>query len=261
LFEETRLSNIANYYFVYAVPITTGLTVMCLLKSRHFAVKAALVALLIFQLYFLFSAQYALSVLIALIGLALELFVSAESPVGKTLIVFGFLFIVLIFPQLFMFLINHVSSTQLALRLQEVYDFLVNRDSSGYNFNGRIELYQKALIMFLKSPIIGVYHSGINAHGTVWTYLSDVGLLGSLPLFYLYGRSYNHVKRFLGTSSVEFKPIFTMLVLMGLTNPLQAALPVMFSVWFLAPLTIHLLQKEHPIWALPPEETPKQNPA
>ena len=49
---------------------------------------------------------------------------------------------------------------------------------------------------------------------------------------------YKKIKKNLGKNAKQFMPIFTVLLFVGFTNPIDAALPLMFVTWFLAPLVI-----------------------
>ena len=131
----------------------------------------------------------------------------------------------------------------MSIRLYEIYYFLIGGDTTGYNMQGRMTLYIDTVKAFLTSPILGNRSLDFDGHATFLTVLSDLGVLGGVPFYYLYFSSRKKVKKIINDRSESFKVIFVMLFLMGLTNPIHTALPLMYVVWFLAPLTIYMYRE------------------
>ena len=126
----------------------------------------------------------------------------------------------------------------MSIRLYEIYYFLVGGDATGYNMDGRITLYTESIKAFLKSPFWGNRHLDFDGHATFLTVLSDLGLLGGIPFYYLYFSSRKRVRIIINDKGNYYGPVFLMLLLMGFTNPIHTALPLMYVVWFLVPLSI-----------------------
>ena len=115
-----------------------------------------------------------------------------------------------------------------------------------------MELYKKSIIAFLHSPIWGNKSLDFYGHATFLVIPAMLGLLGAIPFYYVYFHSYKKIKKNLGKNAKQFMPIFTVLLFVGFTNPIDAALPLMFVTWFLAPLVIEQLcgSDEYKEWRL-----------
>jgi len=237
-FEENSANNVANYYFVYAIPFTIAISTMLVCKAKRVVIKAIMVALIIYQVYFLLLAQYTLSVLISIIGICAEIYCNTKPGRNKTVLVLLFAILAILSPWLLKMAASHVPSEQMAIRLYEIYYFLVGGDVSGYNLNGRMTLYTETIKAFLKSPFWGNRHLDFDGHATFLTVLSDLGLLGGIPFYYLYFSSLKRVRAIINDKCNCYWPVFLMLALMGFTNPIHTALPLMYVVWFLVPLSI-----------------------
>ncbi len=237
-FEESSENNVGNYYFVYAIPFTIAISTMVACKTKKIVLKVIMVTLVIYQIYFLLLAQYTLSVLISIIGICAEIYCNTKLGRKKTILVFVFAILAILSPWLFKMAASHVPSEQMSIRLYEIYYFLVGGDATGYNMDGRITLYTESIKAFLKSPFWGNRHLDFDGHATFLTVLSDLGLLGGIPFYYLYFSSRKRVRIIINDKGNYYGPVFLMLLLMGFTNPIHTALPLMYVVWFLVPLSI-----------------------
>lgn len=237
-FEESSANNVGNYYFVYAIPFTIAISTIFACRAKKRAIKAIMVALVIYQIYFLLLAQYTLAVLISIIGICAEIYCNTKLGRKKTILILIFFILAILSPWLLKIAASHVPSEQMAIRLHEIYCFLVGGDASGYNMNGRVTLYTEAIKAFLKSPFWGNRHLNFDGHATFLTVLSDLGLFGGIPFYYLYFSSLKRVRVIINDKGNYYGPIFLMLLLMGFTNPIHTALPLMYVVWFLVPLSI-----------------------
>lgn len=237
-FAESSSNNVGNYYFIYAIPVLLAICTMLAVRAKMIGVKILMIALIIFQMYFLLIAQYTLSVIIGILGIGFEIYVNTKKKINRYFVIGIFFLLVILLPNILQFAIAHVPSEQMAIRLNELYNFFVGRDATGYNMNGRLTLYFDSIKAFFISPIWGNRSLNFDGHATFLTVLSDTGLLGGIPFYYLYFSSNRRVKRLIQDNKKQFLPIFTMLILTGFTNPINMALPLMYATWFLAPLTI-----------------------
>lgn len=242
-FSESSTNNIGNYYFVYAIPILIVLCTMFALRIEIIGLKIVMIALIVFQIYFLFIAQYTLSVIIGLLGIGFVLFLNAKKQTSRYFMICIFVFLIILLPSILHFAVAYVPSEQMAVRLNELYNFIVGEDVIGYNLNGRLTLYIDSIKAFLSSPIWGNQSLSFDGHATFLTVLSDTGILGGIPFYYLYFSSNNRVKRIICDNKRQFLPVFIMLLTMGFTNPIHTALPLMYATWFLAPLIISVYNK------------------
>ena len=240
--ETIKEKNIAGYYFVYLVPILVAIAVLSLLHCRQWIKKVAAAGVIVFLFAFLIAAQYTLAFLITIIGIILIILNSGTKRVYKTIVVSLLIIFMLFLPNVLQLLINNISSQQMKIRLTELYNFFSEGDSSGYNLHGRLTLYWKTFKAFLYSPIWGNYLvDGMSGHATMLTVLADIGLLGGIPFYWFYFFGNRLVGQLIQDSDKRFLILFIMLMLMGFTNPIEAAFPLSLTVWFFGPLLLKKL--------------------
>lgn len=244
-FDENAEQDVANYYFVYAVPIIISAVSIFMLKFRGFVRYASLV-LAIVGIIFLVNAQYTLAILITVIGILIQVFRHIRSTLNKTLFILGVLIFAVFLPQILGYIIGILPTGHITVRLQEIRAFFTGKGADGYNLNSRITLYGDTLVAFFKSPVIGNRTLGFDGHATFLTVLADTGIIGGSFFYALLVTVCKQVQRYMGTHKQQFGVIIMMFVMMGLTNPVHAALPLGFVTWFLAPLTIQTVLKEDP---------------
>lgn len=242
-FEENSQYNVANYYFIYAVPIIISAISIIMPHSKGVAKLIAL-ALVVVGIIFLVNAQYTLSILIAVIGVLVQVFRNIRSTFNRLLFVLIMLVFAVFLPKILEFVIASIPSGQVTERLQEIYAFLTGQGAGGYNLSGRMTLYGDTIIAFLKSPVWGNRRLDFDGHATFLTVLSDTGILGGIPFYAMLTIVCKQIQRYMGTHKSQFNVIILMFVMMGMTNPVHASLPLGLTTWFLAPLTIQLILKE-----------------
>ena len=244
-FDENAEQDVANYYFVYAVPIIISTISILMLKYKGFVRYLSLV-LVIVGIVFLINAQYTLAILITLIGVFVQVFRHIKTALYKTLFLIAVIAISFFLPQILSYAIRIIPSEQVSIRLSEIRAFLTGQGADGYNLNSRLTLYGDSLKAFFRSPIIGNRKLDFDGHATFLTVLSDTGILGGIPFYGLLVAICRKVLQQMGRHKQQFGVIILMFVLMGLTNPIHASLPLGFVTWFLAPLTMQLTLKEDP---------------
>ncbi len=234
---EYEGENLGKYYFVYAVPIIIACLSACVVRSP-FWVKVLCVAMILFFFVFLLNAQYTLAILISIIGIAYQVTKSIKPIVGKALFLLLLIVFCLFIPDILQFAIERIRSAQITTRLREILAFLTGEGADGYNLNGRLTLYWETIKAFFASPLWGNQHLGFDGHATFLTVLANTGILGGIPFYWLYFSSAKHLLTLAGDSKELLKSAFLMFALMGLTNPIQAAQPLAYATWFIAPLLI-----------------------
>ena len=239
-FAKISESNIGSYSYVYSIPFMAVIFGMFLLKAKSVIVKAIYFAGIVVCIYFLLLAQYTLALLITVIGLVV-LFVQVYDSVSiKALIVCLVVAFFVLAPYVFSWLADRVPSEQMSIRLREISDFFSSGDVSSENLGGRMTLYFEAFKHFLRSPLYGHKSVGFDPHSTILNIMCDTGVLGFIPFIYVFTGCNKVTKALFDDNKKLFTPIFFMLVLMGLTNPIHSASQISFAVWFIAPLTIDL---------------------
>ena len=243
-FEELEDENIGSYYFIYSVPIVMVGISVCMAKMKGIRRVLCLV-MIVFLFFFLLQAQYTLAILIAFLGFALQIFISLKSPITKTFFVAAAIVMAFFIPDMLLFVANNVHSSQMAIRFKELYSFFTSGDTSGYNLNGRLTLYWRSILAFLESPLIGNRSLDFDGHATCFTILSDTGIIGGIPFYYLIFSMNKRVKALIDENAANFLPAFFCLLCMGFSNPIHSSVSLAFAVWFIVPLIIDtLINKE-----------------
>lgn len=235
--------DVANYYFIYAVPILLAVIAAFAQESKG-VVKLLAYGSILFGVVFLVNAQYTIAILIAVIGVLMQILRNMRSLAGKILLGFVFVIAALFLPQILRLAISVIPSEQVATRLSEILGFFSGQGMDTQNLGGRMSLYGRTVLAFFQSPIWGNRFLNFDGHATFLTVLADTGILGGIPFYVLLCTTYKKVKNQLFESQKHFKVIITMFVLMGLTNPIHAAMPLGLAVWLLAPLMLQAITKE-----------------
>ena len=144
-------------------------------------------------------------------------------------------------PTLLEVAIKNIKSTQMTIRLSEIYDFLTGKGAGGYNLNGRFTLYWRTIKAFFASPVIGNRNLSFDGHATFLTVLSDTGIVGGVPFYTLVYFASKSVNDMLQERKKQFSSVVLMFVLMGVTNPIHASKPLGLATWFIAPLMIETI--------------------
>ncbi len=236
-FTDLEDSNIGNYYFVYSIPIIIAIFAVCIQKFKV-SRKVLCLAVITFLFYFLIKAQYTLAILIAMLGIVLQIFFSIKNVAAKIIFLVAATVGMFFVSSFFLFVADNISSEQISVRFRELYEFFGSGSTDGYNLNGRLTLYRKTIIAFFKSPIWGTRSLGFDGHATYLTVLSDTGIIGSIPFYYMLVAAKKNVKTYLGDAAKMFTVAFFCYVCMGLTNPIHSSMPLSWAVWFIAPLAI-----------------------
>lgn len=240
-FAEISESNIGSYSYVYSIPFMAVIFGMFLLKAESVIVKALYFAGIIGCIYFLLLAQYTLALIATVLGLVV-LFIQVYDSVSiKALIVCLVIAFFVLAPFIFNGLADMVPSESMSIRFREIANFFTSGDAtSSENLGGRMTLYIEAFKHFLRSPLYGHKSVGFDPHSTILNIMCDTGVLGFIPFIYVFTGCNKVTKSMLGESAKLFIPIFFMLFVMGLTNPIHSAKQISLAVWFIAPLTIDL---------------------
>ena len=236
-FSTQSENNIGTYSFVYIVPMLITALVSLFYTQKGFK-KILVVGVIAFLFAFLLSAQYTLAILISVIGMALQLSANMKTSAGKMLLWLLFIGLLFLMPTAFEMLAESIESEQISIRFKELAAFFGGGDASGYNLNGRLELYLKAVVAFVNSPIIGNRTLKFDGHATLLTVPADIGAFGLVGLWLLMLKSYKYVSALMGERKRHFTPVFVCLLIMGFTNPIHAAATALFGTWLMAPMII-----------------------
>ena len=237
-FENQKENNLGTYDFVYAVPMVVTALTSLLYSMKSFGKRLLVVLIIGFMFLFLLSAQYTLALLISIIGVALQVSTNIKNLAVKLLLWLVFIGGLFLLPTVLDYLANAVESEQMAVRLKELASFFGSGDASGYNLNGRLELYGRTIKAFFKSPIIGNKKLGFDGHATLLTVPADIGILGLIGLVVLFRNAKKYVSMAMGEQAKKFVPTFICLLIMGFTNPIHAATTALYGTWMMAPIIV-----------------------
>ncbi len=239
---EKENENAGGYAFVYAISAIVP-TLLIIFHYAQYKWKNLTIVAIFLIFGFLLRAQYTLAIILAIISLLTHVFVSSANKRIKIIVAVCLPLVYILLPFVLYAIAKQVDSYSVSLRITEIADFL-SFGERGYNLGSRMELYQKTIIAFFKSPIFGNRYLNFDGHATLLTILSDVGLLGGIPYYYLFFSARNRIKEMLGIADYKvYFPVFLSFILMGFTNPIHSARPLYIVVWLLAPL-LALIFKE-----------------
>ena len=242
-FDENAEEGVANYYFIYAIPILIAVVAACFMKFRPGGkILCALINLV--AVVFLVNAQYTLSILISVIGMLYQAYQSMRRTTSKVLYLLAMVLLAVFLPGMLELAMKYIPSQQIVIRLGEIHTFLVGQGAGGYNLNARLTLYTDTVRAFLASPVWGNRSLSFDGHATFLTVLADTGLLGGIPFYYLLNLTCKRICHIMGNNLKHYKTVVLMFVLMGLTNPVHASKPIALATWFLAPLMLQMILKE-----------------
>lgn len=245
-FAEQSENNIGTYAYVYAVSAFAPVLIQVICSIKQRLIKLLALFGLIFVFAFLLKAQYTLALLIAAVTTVMAVTQHIKSGKVKGALIAGIPFFLFVLPYALLFVADHVESEEMALRLREVSAMFSGGDLSGYNLSGRLTLYQYSLEYFLRSPIWGNRAVSFDGHATFLTVLSDLGLIGGIPLYYLYFSMKKVLCRIIGDKRLRMVfPSILGFWIMGFVNPIHSAPILGMVVWFVVPLLITTIIREN----------------
>ena len=245
-YQQYNTTNAGGFQFAYAIAVLTGLlaSMFFINYKKHDKMKKIVVVLaLIASFALVLNSSYTLALMISAIVILLAITFKMKIT---TKVFFGLIsiFLFLLVLNASDFIIRLVPTKEMKLRLSEVFDFFKSGDASGYNLNGRLTLYGRAIGAFFKSPLIGNEVLDFDPHSSILRFFAKDGILGGLGYLLLYYLGYKIVvKYFIGKERKKlFKPTFIALILMGLVNPIHSVGTVHYIAFFIAPLALNLVE-------------------
>ena len=244
-FSKMEAQNIGTYNFVYAISVSIPVVFSLSLNAERMTKRLGLLLYVVIGFIFLVMARYTLSLLISAILCYVAIFVSAKTKATKNIALILTPLILVLLPYILEFVALHIASGGMSTRLLEVSNFY-SGEAMGYNLNGRLALYKETLSAFFDSPFIGNSSLEFDGHATFLTVLSDVGLVGAIPFYWLYFSPRKKINQMLNDKKQNncFLLGFLAVVLTGLVNPIHAALPLPMVAWLVVPLAIRVFVKK-----------------
>ena len=189
-------------------------------------------------------SQITAAILISLVFLAL-FFIEPPSP--KALVPIGASFILLrgvvssFAEDILSWLMDIVAKTNnevLSLRLFQMYYLMKNKKAIG-TIGGRFDLYMNSFVTFLKNPVLGyklrndAIFSAIGLHSQLFDMMAAVGIVGMVPLIFVFIRTIKIMIRVTDRDSISqyFLWSLMMLIVLMIFNPTWYAESVYLGVF------------------------------
>ena len=151
-------------------------------------------------------------------------------------------------PTILMWISTLFESETISIRFKELAIFMKGGEvSADGDMASRMTVYRKCFEYFFKSPIRVNVSVPFNTHSTFLGIMCDLGIVGMIPTFYISFTIHKRIYEIAGDCHIKkaFLPVYVLWVLLGLLNPVHAALPLNMVVWFLIPATMYFLTEKH----------------
>lgn len=245
--------SMAAFYFVYAYTFLLLTGWVCFKYANIVFVRYLSLAFALLSLFFLVSAQFALSIVTTFFSMLYLFIITTRNKTKRLIVIIIVILILILSPLLIKGIIAVSSSRILNDRLSEVNDLITGENlSSGTDARGRLELYWMCIKAFFSSPIIGNRVLPADGHATFLTVPADIGIYGLVFLIVFFKNAFNIVKRILGSKIVYYKPLILQIILMGFTNPIHSSPTIFIMLFFLCPLIIMLCIKNQTKYVMCP---------
>lgn len=234
--------SFTGFYFVYAFTFLVIFSLLCILYPAEKKWKYLSWILGLYSIYFLYKSQFTLSLVTSVISCYYLIIKFGKTPQFKLLSVLVGILTFFLLPALLNFITSISSSELLNERLAEMNVFFNNsgQANSDSDLHARLTLYGKAVAAFFNSPIWGNRYVDFDGHATFLMIWADLGIIGGIPISYMFVKAYKTVKAFMGNKGLYFAPFMVQIVLMGLTNPIHASIANFIMLWYICPLMIYL---------------------
>ena len=247
-FDDIKLKNAVTYEYVYAFSALVPLAYWCLttVKNVYIRILSAVALIAFFSL--LIAAQYTIAIVLAVIACFLCFYQKHKSLL--VIFVSALIGVVTIFflPTILMWISTLFESETISIRFKELAIFMKGGEvSADGDMASRMTVYRKCFEYFFKSPIRGNVSVPFNTHSTFLGIMCDLGIIGMIPTFYISFTIHKRIYEIAGDCHIKkaFLPVYVLWVLLGLLNPVHAALPLNMVVWFLIPATMYFLIEKH----------------
>lgn len=232
--------TLQGFDFVYAF---TFLIITCFILIKNQSrtiIKYISVGGLIYFIYFLFKAQFALAFVTTFISCLYLYYTTSKKLNNKILTIIGLCIVVYLLPNFLEWLIDVTWDSQvLNVRLREIYDSLTGNHSENSDMQARFDLYWKCILAFINSPIWGNKFLPFNGHSTFLLAFAYLGIFGGSFVCYIFYKASKFVQGILGIQKYKyFKPLMCQIILMGLTNPILSVPSNFIMLFFVCPLLI-----------------------
>lgn len=242
-FAEDRDFSLAGYYEVYAYSFLSLLFFLLFFVRR----KLIYILFFLFFFYFLYRVQFTLALVIVAVSMAYMVLKLTKNHVKTIVYLIGIITVVIVLPTLLEKLMTSMDTDLARMKAAEISGFLRFEYDEESDLWGRMDLYWKSIQAFVASPIWGNRTLPFDGHATLLMCFADLGILGGIPVWYLFIKANKIVKQQMKEYANYFSPFFFMLIFDGLTNPIHTQSSLYMVLWFFIPLVIMNSLSLHPI--------------
>lgn len=235
-FDEDKDFSLAGYYEIYAYSFLTLLFFLFFFVQKRY--KVICIFFFFFFFYFLYRVQIALAMVIVAISMAYLVLKFTKIIVIRFAYLIGIIIVVTVIPALLDALIPMIDTELAQIKASEISEFLRFEYNEESDIWGRFQLYWLSIKAFVASPIWGNRILPFDGHATLLMCFADLGILGGIPVWFLFINANKIVRRQMKGNAVFFSPFFFMLILDGLTNPIHSQNSLYMLLWFFIPLAI-----------------------
>ncbi|MCM1143026.1 MAG: hypothetical protein NC453_31050 [Muribaculum sp.] len=227
-----------NFVYAFTFLIITGIVLFQHYYSK--LLKWISLAGIIYFIYFLLTAQFALAFVTTFISCLYLYYTTAKNKDKRCFIILGLVVLYFVIPYLLEILINLTKdSAVLNVRLTEIYESLTGNHSGNSDLQARLDLYEKCIVAFFRSPIWGNPYLDFNGHATFLLAFAYLGIFGGFLVCWMFYKAAVYIHSILGDEKyIYFRPLMLQIILMGLTNPITSVPSNFIMLFFVCPLVI-----------------------
>ena len=220
-------------------------------KGR-FLLRVLVLFVIISLFVFLFNAQFMTAILVATIGVFLEVIYRKK----LNIIVTSFLCLIICVISFYIFLpfvIEQLRENRdyevVTRRLMEINSVMLGKENQAEDMGARQDLNMMSVLTFIDNPIIGVNHrinpnihvneQGIGNHATWFDTLAKYGIFSIFMFFFIFSSLKKQKKEICSPVTM------IMFIVLGFLNPLWLY-PQIFSAFLFCPLLNCIMKKEQP---------------
>lgn len=243
-FDDIKRQNAVTYEYVYAITVLVPLVYWFFNEAKNVPAKIILIIALIMLFSLLIAAQYTIAIVLAVIACLICFYQKHKKPILLIISALVAVMLMLFLPAILMWISTLFESETIRIRFEELSIFMSGGEvSASGDVTSRMNVYKQCFEYFFKSPIWGNVLVPFNPHSTFLGIMCDLGIIGIIPTFYLSFSIHKRIYEIDGSRNIKnaFMPVHTHWILLGLLNPVHAALPLNMVVWFLVPATAHVL--------------------
>lgn len=238
--------TLQGFNFVYAFTFLIITCFVLIKRSNSKIIKYLSIGALIYFIYFLLKAQFALAFVTTLISCFYLYYITTRNKDGRLFVIIGLGALIFLTPYILESLIDLTQDLNvLNVRLKEIYDSISGNHAEDSDMQARFDLYGKCIVAFFDSPIIGNKYLPFNGHSTFLLAFAYLGIFGGVLICCMFYKGSKFIQSILGDNKyLYFKPLMCQIILMGITNPIHSTPSNFIMLFFISPLLIKCCVKQ-----------------